>query len=167
MVAGMYAALESGVLFRDITHLREGTAVSTDITAERWKEIGHPDAPVVTPHDAGMLLARIAGEHDFTLYEYFATDKAGHERSMSHAVQVLDLLDDFLRGLCAYLPPDVLLLITSDHGNMEELSTKSHTRNPVPLLAYGALQGFPLDNVSAITDIVPAIVQYLGDVRGD
>lgn len=167
MVAGIYAAMESNVLFRDVSHLKAGTAVSTDITAERWKEIGHPDAPVVTPHDAGMRLGHIAGEHDFTLYEYFATDKAGHERSMPHAAQVLQILDEFFHGLCTHLPPDVLLLITSDHGNMEELGTKSHTRNPVPLIAFGAANEFPLEKVGAITDIAPAIVHYLGEHRGE
>ena len=98
MVAGIYAAIESGVTLRDITHLKNRTAISTDITAARWPEIGHPDAPVVSHIEAGEILASVVGAHRFTLFEYFATDKAGHERSHEHAQQVLQGVDRFWRG---------------------------------------------------------------------
>jgi len=30
-----------------------------------------------------------------------------------------------------------LVILTSDHGNLEDLSVKTHTRNPVPTLLWG------------------------------
>jgi 2,3-bisphosphoglycerate-independent phosphoglycerate mutase len=162
MVAGMYAALTSDIPFRDIRSLKAGTSVSTDITAERWPHIGHPDAPVITPREAGAVLARVADEHAFTLFEYFMTDKAGHEQSFERAKHCLELFDGLLRGV--YETVDLrrtLVLVTSDHGNMEELSIKTHTRNPVPLFAFGNRQGFDFRAIHSLTDLVPEICRYV------
>ena len=162
MVAGMYAALSSDIPFRSIHHLKRGEAVSTDITAERWREIGHPDAPVITPHHAGALLANIAQHHRFTLYEYFMTDKAGHERSHAFASSLLADLDEFLRGVFEHLDHEhVVTLVTSDHGNMEELSTKTHTRNPVPVFAFGRERLQLISSITSISEVTPAIVRFL------
>ena len=56
-----------------------------------------------------------------------------------------------------------LILLTSDHGNLEDLSTHGHTRNPVPGLLIGAL---PLRRAFAaglidLTGITPAILHLL------
>lgn len=167
MVAGMYAALTAGVPFRDIEALKRGDAVSTDITAERWAAIGHGDAPVITPYEAGATLAAIAERHTFTLFEYFMTDKAGHERSMPMAVHCLQELDDLLRGVHERIDhSSTLVFVTSDHGNMEELSVKTHTRNPVPLIAFGARDSFDFCAVSSISQLVPAILSFLRDTPG-
>jgi 2,3-bisphosphoglycerate-independent phosphoglycerate mutase len=164
MVAGMYAALTAAVSLRGITDLRNGQAVSTDITAARWKDIGHPDAPVLTPREAGRQLARIAGAHRFTLFEYFLTDKAGHERSMSHAVSILSEVDHFLHGVHdAADHGSLLVLVTSDHGNIEDLSTKSHTRNPVPLLAFGADAEYFCSPLTDICHLASAVLRFLGE----
>ncbi len=166
MVAGMYAAHVTEIPFRDIAMLKKGMAVSTDITAERWADIGHPDAPVLSPYQAGRQLAHIAVEHSFSLYEYFMTDKAGHERSMTHAVRILQDIDDFLRGVWEARDSSLTIILSSDHGNLEELSVKTHTRNPIPLLVFGAqIQSFisllPLDKRPSISDITPAICRFL------
>ncbi|MAT40026.1 MAG: peptidase [Ectothiorhodospiraceae bacterium] len=162
MVAGAYMARSAGIRFRDIKDLKRGTAISTDITAVRWKNIGHPDAPVDTPEAAGRKLANIASEHRFTLFEYFLTDKAGHDMDMSAATEYLSELDGMLSGIWDAMNHDKLLvLLTSDHGNLEELSRKTHTRNRVPLLAFGKGHREFSADVSRITDITPAICSYL------
>lgn len=56
-----------------------------------------------------------------------------------------------------------LLLLTSDHGNLEDLSTRRHTANPVPGLLIG---GLPLRREFArdlhdLTGITPAIYDFL------
>ncbi len=163
IVAGMYAALTAGVPFRDIDDLKAGLAVSTDITAERWHAIGHPDAPVSTPYEAGAILARVADTHAFTLFEYFRTDKAGHEMNRAKARHVLGEVDELLRGVYDHADlANTLVIVTSDHGNMEEIGIKTHTRHPVPAVFFGNREGFPLDGLLSLSHLVPAIRSFLG-----
>ena len=162
MVAGMFAALTAGVPFRDIDALKNGIAVSTDITAQRWAQIGHPDAPVVTAYDAGSILAGVADNYDFTLFEYFLTDKAGHEMDMDFAVSTLQDVDALLRGVYEHVDHEqTLVIVTSDHGNLEEIGIKTHTRNPVPLLLFGNQREFPVGSLTSISHLVPAIRSFL------
>jgi hypothetical protein len=128
----------AGVPLRTHVDLAAGSAVSADITAEGWGALGHPDVKPVEPAEAGRRLARLTGEHDFVLFEYWKTDHAGHSQKMHEAVDVLEKFDGFLVGIMEVLDTrDSLLLITSDHGNVEDLSTRTHTRNPEPLILYG------------------------------
>ncbi len=78
------------------------------------------------------MLAGNVDRYDFTLYEYFLTDKAGHTQDRDRCEQVLRDLDRFLAAYLEAAPPGATTLLTSDHGNIEDLSTRSHTRNPVP-----------------------------------
>lgn len=120
--------------FEDLQH---GRALSADITNAGWSRLGY-DIPSISPEEAGKRLVRLSREHDFVLFEYWRTDKAGHAQSMSEAVATLELFDRMLLGVFETLPvDDTLLLITSDHGNIEDLSVKVHTRNPVPAILYG------------------------------
>lgn len=118
--------------------LREGRGVSADITGAGWKDLGYPDMPVIEPQEAGGRLARLASEFDFVLFEYWKTDHAGHSQSRAEAAQVLETFDSMLAGVLRYLDwSSTLVIITSDHGNIEDLTTKGHTRNPVPVFLIG------------------------------
>jgi 2,3-bisphosphoglycerate-independent phosphoglycerate mutase len=162
MVAGMYAAMTSGVRFRNIDDLRNGTAISTDITAERWAAIGHPDAPVSTPYEAGRTLAHIADTHAFTLFEYFLTDRAGHAQDKVLARRVLTHIDDMLRGVHEHIDHTrVLVIVTSDHGNLEEINIKPHTRHPVPAIFFGNRRGFETQGLLSLSHLMPAIRTFL------
>ncbi|MER3523763.1 MAG: hypothetical protein C4326_06750 [Ignavibacteria bacterium] len=120
--------------FEDLQH---GRAISADITNAGWARMGY-DIASISPEEAGKRLVGLSREYDFVLFEYWRTDKAGHAQSMSEAVATLELFDRMLSGVLETLPVhDTLLLITSDHGNMEDLSIKVHTRNPVPAILYG------------------------------
>jgi hypothetical protein len=163
IVAGLHAALTAGVPFRGIENLLNGTAVSADITAEHWRHLDHPDAPVITPYEAGAVLARIADAHAFTLFEYFLTDKAGHERDRIKARQVLGEVDELLRGVFENVDRDrTLVIVTSDHGNMEEIGIKTHTRHPVPAILFGNRKGFDVQGLFSLSHLVPAVCKFLG-----
>jgi len=55
--------------------------------------------------------------------------------------------------------PQYLVLLTSDHGNLEDVSTKRHTRNPVPLFAWGdGAQEF-VAATTGLTDVTRNILQ--------
>ena len=156
------AWLSSGLELNDAAALSQGRAVSSDITNKRWPSLGYPEMPVLAPRETGRRLAGIAREYDFVLFEYYLTDKAGHAQSMQRAAEVLGELDALLEGvLGAFAHDSMLLIVTSDHGNLEDLSTKSHTRNPVPLLAVGSRHREFTSNARNLTHVVPAIVNMM------
>lgn len=129
----------SGLQLLRAEHLREGRAISADITNAGWRALGYPDMEVIEPAEAGRRLARLTRSNDFVLFEYWKTDHAGHSLNMNEAVDVLEKLDGLLVGILEGVDPrDTLLILTSDHGNIEDMSTKTHTRNPVPVVLYGA-----------------------------
>jgi bisphosphoglycerate-independent phosphoglycerate mutase (AlkP superfamily) len=57
-------------------------------------------------------------------------------------------------------PARTLLVVCSDHGNLEDLSVKTHTRNAVPLVANGAGAGM-LAGARSIQDVTPGLVRLL------
>ncbi|HYQ86557.1 MAG TPA: alkaline phosphatase family protein [Bacteroidota bacterium] len=142
--------------------LASGAAISADLTNERWPMLGYPAMPALTPQQAGERLMAILQRYDFVLYEFSMTDHAGHGRSMESAVHVLELFDAFLEGLLSgYDGGSTTLVLTSDHGNLEDISTKSHTRNPVPLLVAGNAHRDFTAGAKAITDVAPLILKLL------
>jgi bisphosphoglycerate-independent phosphoglycerate mutase (AlkP superfamily) len=53
------------------------------------------------------------------------------------------------------------VILTSDHGNIEDLSTRSHTLNPVPTIVWGASSQQVANRISSLADITPAILELL------
>lgn len=157
----------AGVPIRTHADLAAGRAVSADLTNAAWASLGHAHIHPVESPEAGRRLAELTRAHDFVLFEYWKTDHAGHSQQMHEAVDVLENFDAFLVGIMEGLDTrDTLLVMTSDHGNIEDMSTKSHTRNPVPLLLYGARHAElarELDAAGApdLTDITPLILRFL------
>ncbi len=158
-VAGVFSALQSDLPLRTLHHLRKQTAVSTDLTGKGWHRLGITNAPVISPYEAGKRLAKIATLNRFTLFEYFLTDKAGHQRDRYAAAHYIEELDACFQGILDSMNPRTLLCITSDHGNLEDLRIKTHTRNPVPLFLVGPGAQRIAGKVHTITDITPAIVE--------
>lgn len=140
--------------------LYEGRALSADFTGEGWRlMLGFPDAPTLDPHQAGGRLASLAKEYDFSLFEYWASDYAGHKQDMETAIGLMETFDDVLGGLTKAWDDDGLILVTSDHGNMEDVSTRKHTHAAVPALVIGnknSRDEFTRD-LNDLTDIAPAI----------
>ena len=135
--ATSWAVLAAGLPLRVLEDLAAGDAVSWDITGEQFvHRAGVAVEPVAAPL-AGERLARLAAGHRFTLYETFLTDLAGHGRWGIEPRDAVARLDGLLAGVLAARPPELTVLLTSDHGNLEEPWHKSHTANPVPLLAVG------------------------------
>jgi hypothetical protein len=142
----------------------EGRALSADFTGEGWREfLGFPEAPIFDPHTAGLKLGELAKKYDFSFFEYWASDYAGHKQDMTSAVKQLEVFDSVLAGLLeSWKDEDGLILLTSDHGNMEDLSTRKHTAAHVPLLLFGsqkARDGFA--GVTDLTGVAPSISKLL------
>lgn len=152
--------VEAEVRLRREADLRAGDALAADLTAAAWPERLGIDVPVIAEAEAGHRLARLSQQADLTLFEYYLTDKAGHSQNAERAAAVLRSLDAFFRALADALDPRDLLVVTSDHGNLEDLGTKTHTRHPVPFVAIGA-GADALSDVVGLTDVTPAIVRLL------
>ena len=155
------AVLAAGLPLRVLADLAEGRAVTWDVTGEHFARRAGEETARVTAEEAGARLARLAGEHELTLYETFLTDLAGHRRWGLEPALAVSRLDGLLAGLLAARPPDVTVLLTSDHGNLEESAHGRHTRNPVPLLAVGpAARAFA--GLARLDEVAPRIRALLG-----
>ena len=155
------AAVSAGLPLMTADDLNAGRALSADLTGAGWRDrLNLPQTPVLSPHEAGLRLAALAGAGDFSFFEYWLTDYAGHGQDMAAAVSLLQTLDAALGGLFAAWDDEAgLILITSDHGNLEDLSVRGHTSNPVPALVVGApaLRRQFADGIRDLTDVAPAI----------
>jgi 2,3-bisphosphoglycerate-independent phosphoglycerate mutase len=161
-ISATTAAVEAaGMRFRDLDDLQAGRAVFQDYTNEMLIERGIPISRR-TPEEAAHVLASIAREHRFTLYEYFITDKVGHAQDMLAARLVLVRLAKFVRHLLSQLDlARTTLLLTSDHGNIEDLSLRNHTLNLVPTLIWGEHKDEIALRVNNLADLTPAIIEVL------
>jgi hypothetical protein len=161
-VSATTAAVEAaGLNFRTVPDLKAGRAVYQDFTNALLIERGE-DVHPRTPEEAATVLARITGENRFTLYEYFITDKVGHAQDMQAARTVLKNLARLIRGILAGIDLSTTsVILTSDHGNIEDLSLRNHTLNAVPTLVWGANRDYIADRIKTLADITPAIVETL------
>ncbi len=165
-VSATTVAVEAaGLQFRALEDMSDGRAVFMDYTNGLLRERGF-DAPARTPEEAAAVLAGIAATHRFTLYEYFITDKVGHAQDMDEALLVLSGLARFVRAAlrCVDLSRTTVLL-TSDHGNVEDLSVRNHTLNDVPTLAWGPGRETVARRVRDLADITPTIVEIISATK--
>lgn len=154
------AALAGRTPLRDLSDLERGEAVSWDVCRDHFAT--HLDQPIalITAEEAGRQLARLAGQHDFTLWETFMTDLAGHARWGWTAEEALARLDGLLAGVLAARPEDLTVLLTSDHGNLEDATHRLHTRNPVPLLAVGP-DAAAFAELDTLDEVTPCLLSRL------
>ena len=132
-----------------------------DITRETIQD-RYPDIPIIAPQRAAEHLFRIACDNDFTLYEFFQTDVSGHSMDYARACAVLRAYDKFLAALVRSTEAaGITIVMTSDHGNIESVNMRGHTRNPVPFVAYGPKARALRERVSSLVDVTPAILSVL------
>ena len=144
----VYAAQQAGVKLLTQTDYDAGNAVSADLDGGY---LGTPQ-PLA---EAGARLARLAARADLSFFDFWLSDTAGHRWTFAEAVSLIEKLDGFLAGLVPVLGSTTLVL-TSDHGNLEDKSTRSHTRNPVPLLVVGP-HAEVFAKAESLLDVAPAL----------
>jgi hypothetical protein len=131
-----FAAAE--VRLRTLDQVRAGEALTHDVTGARGRARGF-QLPERTPDEAAEIFWRTADGVDFTLFEHFLADEAGHARDMALAESALETFDAFVRAVLQRRPADARVLVCSDHGNVEDLRTRNHTLGPVALLSFPSL----------------------------
>lgn len=159
------AVTSAGIPLKTLDDLMGGQAISADFTAQGWRDrLELPDTPVMTALQAGEKLTELSEEYHLAFFEYWLSDYAGHGQDMQGAQSLLMTFDQMLGGLLeSWNDQEGLILITSDHGNLEDLSTRRHTANPVPALVVGdsQLRSRFVSELEDITDITRAILELI------
>lgn len=137
--------------------VKNRTALTAELTQQAWRKQLNIDVPEISPEQAADRLLEQAESYDLLLHEYYLTDKAGHSQELDKAAGFLNTYDRFLWHLINQKNRETTIVLSSDHGNVEDLSTKTHTFNHVPLFVYGP--GTELfSNAQSIMDVTPAIL---------
>ncbi len=156
-VSNLYA----GLPFFNLDDLRNARSIYQDLTGESLVANGF-DVPVFTPQQAGMIVAQRSRDFSFSLFEYFQTDRAGHSMDLVRAQGELHKLSAFLHTILAHTDlSDTLVLLTSDHGNIENICVKGHTRNPAMTLVFGCGHAELARQLTSILHVTPAILDLL------
>lgn len=138
--------------------LMEDRALMQDLTRETIQD-RYPDIRVIPPQRAAEHLFALAREYDFTLYEFFQTDVSGHSMDYARACAVLRTYDRFLAALVRFTEAaGMTLVMTADHGNIECMNDRGHTRNPVPFIAFGPHEKDIRERVGSLEDVTPAVL---------
>jgi len=158
------AATSAGLALMTAEDLRAGRAVSPGFTGQGWHDhLGYSDIPIMTLTQAGRQIAQIAQSYEFSFFEHWPSDRSGHRGPLDQAVEHLEVIDEVLGGLFgAWDDQNDLLIITSDHGNIEEKDHRQHSRNPVPTILVGLGHDRLAATVVDLTDIARVVKQFLG-----
>lgn len=150
----------AGLPLNDAESVRKQNAVTAGLTQQGWREHLNIDIPVIEPAEAARRLLNRSRYYDLLLHEYYLTDKAGHSQEAATASGVLQTYDEFLMTLIEEIGLEHTLVLSSDHGNVEDLTTKTHTFNKVPLFVQGT-GARAFEKARSIMDVTPAILKVL------
>ncbi len=122
-----------------------------------------------------QVLDGIDAGYNLIVANFANGDVIGHTANTAAKIQCAEAVDGGLgRVLEAAITARCAVLVTADHGNLEELLTPegtphvSHTSNPVPLIAIDpvAPAGFTVKD-GILADVAPTILAALGVERPD
>jgi hypothetical protein len=151
----------SGIKSNTVTDVRKGNALTSEITNTRWNERLGYKLPELKPKNAARRLLKIAKKHKFTLYEYYLSDHLGHLRLAKEFKKLFTEMDEFLLTILSEVDQkNMTLLICSDHGNLEDLSIKTHTLNPALTITSGLNAERIFKSIKDLTNIRPAIIKF-------
>ncbi len=109
-------------------------------------------------------------KHDVIICNFANADMVGHTGNIDAAVMAVETIDQCLgRIVRAVRDAEGVLLVTSDHGNAEEMwNTQlnephtAHTCNPVPVIVVQDVKGMRLREGGSLRDIAPTMLGILG-----
>jgi hypothetical protein len=157
------AASSAGLSLMTVDDLRAGRAVSPGFTGQGWHDfLGYDDIPLMTLAESGRQIATIARDYSFSFFEHWPSDRTGHRGSLDEAVKHLEIIDEAAGGMLdAWDDGHGLLIITSDHGNIEEKDHRQHSRNPVPTVLVGRDHAPLAEQVKDLSDIARIVRDFL------
>ncbi len=149
------------VPLRTFDDARRAEGLTHDIHARLARGRGF-DVPERSPEEAAEIFWRICGEAEFTLFEHYLADEAGHAQDFALAQEALCTFDAFARAVAVNRPRDAHVLVCSDHGNVEDLGTRSHTLHRVPALYFGPSAEAVVSQLQTVADVGLVILRLLG-----
>lgn len=123
------------------------------------------NAAEVTDH---LVAAITGGKYDVIICNYANCDMVGHTGIIPAAILAVEAVDAALQRIVEALKSvGGQLLLTADHGNIEQLVDKTtgqphtaHTTNPVPLVYVCGDR--PLASGGSLADLAPTMLAILG-----
>ncbi|MFQ3565529.1 MAG: hypothetical protein SNJ59_00885 [Aggregatilineales bacterium] len=157
------AVHEAGLPLLGEDSIYAGEALAVDWTGEGWRtQLGYHDTPIYSPFEAGQRMVAIARRYDFAFFSHWITDMLGHRGTLNEGIRLLETFDRVMEGaLDAWDDREGLMIITSDHGNFEDMSHSKHTENDVPTVIIGAEREAFAEKIHTLSDLVPAMSAYL------
>ena len=148
--------------FRKLPDLYGRKALFHDFTNRHLIELGF-ESPVFSPTEAAEILAELTANHRFTLYEYFITDKIGHAQDFGQSRRISTAARRIYqsRRWVKFNLEKTTFILTSDHGNIEDLSVRNHTLNDVPTIIWGRNNITAAARIKDLSDITPTILDLL------
>jgi len=151
----------AGLPFCTIQMIREKKALYHDYTnkelIEKFFKLN-----AFTAEDAAQILVSESKRYQLILYEYFLTDFAGHGQDMERAVLEIRKVEKLINALLERINfRDTLLMVVSDHGNIEDLRTKSHTLNPAFMAVWKSEKVESIPVFRTLEDIHPFLYRSL------
>jgi 2,3-bisphosphoglycerate-independent phosphoglycerate mutase len=110
-------------------------------------------------------------KYDFTVLNFAASDMVAHTGNLSAGIQCCEILDGCVKKIVdAYLKKGGTVMITADHGNIEEMINlktgevdTEHSTYPVPfILVNKKLKNKKLKSGGSLCDIAPTILSIVG-----
>ncbi len=114
--------------------------------------------------DATLEEVKQAGDNTIVFTNFVDFDSHyGHRRDVAGYAKGLEYFDGRLPEILSLLGKDDLLILTADHGCDPTWPGTDHTRERVPVLAYGAgLEAGSLGRRKSFADIGQSIASYFG-----
>jgi Metalloenzyme superfamily len=140
----VFAAREAGLRLRTWDDVRQGQALTSSMTHELESEFdmkffGQERLPVRTPGQAAEVLVSLAAAHDFVFYKYQIPDLISHTGQVESAREVFETIETFVEAVLQHVDPaDCTVIVTSDHGHLEQLDqSRGHPKSNVPTWYFG------------------------------
>ncbi len=107
-------------------------------------------------------------QYDVIICNVANPDMVGHSGRLEAAIQAVEAVDDLLGAVVrAVAAAGGELLITADHGNVEQMTDEqtgqahtAHTTNPVPFVFVG--RNAAIREVGELRDVAPTMLHLLG-----
>ena len=149
--------------FNTLDDIKSGKAIYHDYTNQVLRRLQF-NIPEFSANEAAHIIRDQSHYYDLLLYEYFETDRAGHEQNMTNAISQIQKIENLISEVINLInAQNTTLIVVSDHGNIEDLRTKSHTRNPAYCAVWNKPQGIKNGKLYSITDVFRLIVNLVKD----
>jgi phosphopentomutase len=137
-----------------IASIYDSVGVTEDLTAKNNRETIDQTIKALGDDSRGLIFSNLV---DFDMLY-------GHRRDTEGYAAALEYFDSRLPEIFDAMRDGDLLILTADHGNDPTMPGSDHTREYVPLLAYGkaARAGVNLGTRGSLSDIGQTIAENFG-----